>query len=850
MRKGGPLAPAIMNESHTTKRRFSLASCDEERKENMPKRGLSLESTHFPRLDRYKQAKHLSEKAIKEKKIFTIFGHYPVIRACLQRRGWVEKKFHPLCKGVQDGSHSVNGRVKDENRPDRREERESFNDESHGIHDVMSRLVKDETPHLLWTIRRDVIDAHGLHGDQMLNHYGKTTSFTTKIGLCLNLRDLPWYVQANPNSFFPRCYNLCTEDEKQDFLGGPLALSALHRPPQGPIATISDDFRRTVASSILKWVVSYHTCGKSKPKSRKEGSGHEEPCRKTDPAPWEEKKRKCLPGRLIDAACQVCETYLGRLEHRDIDGAADGPDGPDGHTSLSEPQWAELIQQYYCLIHDDAFICNSRDYIPQCQTILNKITSVNPQLEIDGMQSIWIIKPGAKSRGRDIVCMDRVEDILGLVSSTEQASAKDKWVVQKYIETPLLIYDTKFDIRQWFLVTDWNPLTVWFYKESYLRFSTQRFSLDSLDSSIHLCNNSVQKHLVNAADRSPQLPAYNMWTSTRFREYLQRKGRGGVWQAVIYPAMKRAVGHALKVAQDHVEPRRNSFELYGADFILGKDFRPWLIEINSSPTMLPSTPVTAQLCAQVQEDTVRVVIDRKLDRNCDIGNFELLWKQPMVALPRFSGSSLCVEGVSLQKSRKPQASICTVNLLGQLASTQAPRGPVPAGGRTHVPEPVRPRAACHPGKWKGEKVVSCSLPEPGRGPPDGSCRASKVEFPAVPFRAEENISRSPQRLLAARPQNLPNTGAPVSPAALVLRNLKIRDRSWFRPAKGSGFPRSLKNPCLVCRRTFQLEKSCKHCSSFHATVFQEGAFIPLTAQGSLVKKAANSGWGAQKTARP
>lgn len=44
-----------------------------------------------------------------------------------------------------------------------------------------------------------------------------------------------------------------------------------------------------------------------------------------------------------------------------------------------------------------------------------------------------------------------------------------------------------------------------------------------------------------------------------------------------------------------------------------------------------------------------VVIDRKWDRNCDIGRFELAFKQPVVTVPPYIGISLCVDGQAIKK---------------------------------------------------------------------------------------------------------------------------------------------------------------------------------------------------------
>ncbi|CAB1353544.1 unnamed protein product, partial [Coregonus sp. 'balchen'] len=535
--------------------------------------------------ERLRTAKVLVDKAVKMRMVFSIQGPYPVVRASLKAR-------------------------------DSPEDREEDPDD---MYDLMSRMVRNETSYFYWTTRRETVDNRSLRKEQMTNHYAKAGTFTTKVGLCVNLRNLRWFDAADLDSFFPRCYRLGAEDEKHAFIGQKKACK-----------------RRAISMVV---------------------------------------------SRMIDSALKVCQDFLDSLEHNDIDIALETP------PSLTEQEWLEFIHNYYLVVHDGVEIEESVHYVNSCQAMLRKLRDVSPQLDTDGIHNIWIVKPGAKSRGRGIMCAKRLDDILRLVDSDPALIKDSKWVVQKYLERPLLVHGTKFDLRQWFLVTDWNPLTVWFYKKCYLRFSTQPYSVETLDSSVHLCNNSIQKHFQPSQQRHPEVPEDNMWSCDQFLAFLSGQGRAAQWGSVVVPGMKKAVVHALQTAQDLVESRRGSFELYGADFMLGRDLRPWLIEINASPTMAPSTAVTTRLCAAVQEDTLRVVLDRRLDRGSHTGGFQLIYKQAAVEVPQYVGVNLLVEGSQIRRPRPPQkaykSSKCRTN-------QPAPRRPHQSKENEAVAEKTKP----------------------------------------------------------------------------------------------------------------------------------------------------------------
>lgn len=74
----------------------------------------------------------------------------------------------------------------------------------------------------------------------------------------------------------------------------------------------------------------------------------------------------------------------------------------------------------------------------------------------------------------------------------------------------MIIHNCKFDIRQWFLVTSVQPLIIWMYRESYLRFSSQEYDLVNFHESVHLTNHAIQKRYENGK-RDERLPRENMW---------------------------------------------------------------------------------------------------------------------------------------------------------------------------------------------------------------------------------------------------------------------------------------------------------------------------------------------------
>ncbi|XP_075359395.1 tubulin polyglutamylase TTLL5 isoform X2 [Mycteria americana] len=219
----------------------------------------------------------------------------------------------------------------------------------------------------------------------------------------------------------------------------------------------------------------------------------------------------------------------------------------------------------------------------------------------------WIVKPVASSRGRGVY----------LINNPNQIVLEDNILVSRYISNPLLIDDFKFDVRLYVLVTSYDPLVIYLYEEGLARFATVRYdqaSKNIKNQFMHLTNYSVNKKsgdYVSCDD--PEVEDYgNKWSMSAMLRYLKQEGRdtAALMANVEDLIIKTVVSAELAIAtacKTFLSHRGSCFELYGFDVLIDDTLKPWLLEVNLSPSLACDAPLDLKIKASMLSDMFTLV---------------------------------------------------------------------------------------------------------------------------------------------------------------------------------------------------------------------------------------------------
>ncbi|XP_034274045.1 tubulin polyglutamylase TTLL5 isoform X7 [Pantherophis guttatus] len=219
----------------------------------------------------------------------------------------------------------------------------------------------------------------------------------------------------------------------------------------------------------------------------------------------------------------------------------------------------------------------------------------------------WIVKPVASSRGRGVY----------LINNPNQISLEENILVSRYINNPLLIDDFKFDVRLYVLVTSYDPLVIYLYEEGLARFATVRYDQGSKNIKnqfMHLTNYSVNKKsgdYVSCDD--PEVEDYgNKWSMSAMLRYLKQEGKDttALMASVEELIIKTVISAELAIAaacKAFIPHRGVCFELYGFDVLIDSTLKPWLLEVNLSPSLACDAPLDLKIKASMLSDMFTLV---------------------------------------------------------------------------------------------------------------------------------------------------------------------------------------------------------------------------------------------------
>lgn len=217
--------------------------------------------------------------------------------------------------------------------------------------------------------------------------------------------------------------------------------------------------------------------------------------------------------------------------------------------------------------------------------------------------SAWIVKPVASSRGRGITIVTH---------ESELPATSEPLVACRYLTNPLLVDGFKFDLRLYVAVTSYSPLCIYLFEEGLARFATSKFTMSKAhlrDVFVHLTNYSVNKKSRNYVHCSNiDIEDFgNKWSLSALLQHLKDVGVDIVLlmsriEDLVIKTILAGEMHIDSACRTHMPHNNTCFELFGFDILVDALLKPWLLEVNLSPSLACESPMDLKIKSHLIAD--------------------------------------------------------------------------------------------------------------------------------------------------------------------------------------------------------------------------------------------------------
>lgn len=271
------------------------------------------------------------------------------------------------------------------------------------------------------------------------------------------------------------------------------------------------------------------------------------------------------------------------------------------------------------------------NFFPRTFILPQDIKQLRKAWEDGGTKQKWIIKPPASARGIGIQ----------VIHKWSQLPRKRPLLVQKYLHKPYLISGNKFDLRIYAYVTSYDPLRIYIFSDGLVRFASCKYSpsMKTLGNKfMHLTNYSVNKknseYQANSDDKACQ---GHKWALKALWQYLGAKGINTtlLWEKIKDIVIKTVIAsepYVTSLLKMHVRTPYSCHELFGFDIMLDEKLKPWILEVNISPSLHSNSALDIAIKGQMIRDLL------------NLAGFHIPQKEAVSApssSPSSSTSSLC-----------------------------------------------------------------------------------------------------------------------------------------------------------------------------------------------------------------